>query len=155
MARKLLSIGQASQLTGLSIPALRNLEKSGKLVSTRSAKGTRRYSLTDIKSYLNHEYSADLKILSEIKQIEATEDVIKTISNQTSDLVIAGPTSSVKPVWQIMMLLVLGIIVVFQFSLLFYLLKPTQDQVLGIKSDNPFNLIDQKMLEIKNKLMPR
>lgn len=47
--KKIISIGNVSELLGLSIRQIRYYEERGLILPTRSSKGTRKYSLLDIE----------------------------------------------------------------------------------------------------------
>jgi putative resolvase len=52
---RLVSIGEAAQIKGVSIDTLRNWEKEGKIIAVRTEGGHRRYKLSDLIPFLPNE----------------------------------------------------------------------------------------------------
>jgi predicted site-specific integrase-resolvase len=57
--KRLVSIGEASKVLGVSMPTLRRWEKEGRLIPERTSAGHRRYDISSLRPELFHKFSAD------------------------------------------------------------------------------------------------
>lgn len=59
--KKLVSIGDASQILGVSIPTLRRWDKEGRLIPIKTEAGHRRYDISEIRPETIHKFASDTR----------------------------------------------------------------------------------------------
>jgi predicted site-specific integrase-resolvase len=59
--KKLVSIGDASKILGVSIPTLRRWDKEGRLVPIKTDAGHRRYDISEIRPETTHKFASDTR----------------------------------------------------------------------------------------------